>query len=97
MMVWSGLQLTYVRHWKSMSGEENLLIGNDRARASRVGGIKKVVSVTVAQTAPTRLDRVRIFNNLFSMRRVACYNRHGPLPVGLNWLFYFQNYCIIIV
>ena len=49
------------------------MIGNNRARASRVGGIKKVVGVTVAQTAPTRLVRVRIFNNL----SVYYYVRYG--------------------
>ena len=46
----------------------------------------------VAQTAPTRLVRVRIFNNLCSIRKIACYNR--SLASWVKLAFYFQNFDI---
>ena len=71
-----------------MSGEENLLIGNNRAGAGPVGGIKKVVGVMVAQTAPTRLVRVQIFNNLFAYyyqiryRQICVFDTFIPCRLG---------------
>lgn len=63
-----------------------LIFLSKRISGCAINLIKKEDNLMVECWSPKPVVRVRVLVFLCSIRKIACLT--GPLPVGLNWLFY---------